>query len=55
MKVPIKVFCAECSAEEPKVILIYTREYYCGAACHAEGYLKYNRMMRFLSTEVEHG
>lgn len=37
--------CSECDAADAKIIFIFTREHYCGAACHTEGYAKFVRMI----------
>ncbi len=56
MRVSITVYCSECPNEHPKIVVLATREYFCGRYCLAEGQFKYVRMIqRCLAEEIEHG
>lgn len=43
--------CCECDAPDACIIYIFTREHYCGAACHVEGYMKLTRMLKRAKAE----
>lgn len=54
MRVKINILCAECDAPDPNIIYIFTREHFCSAQCHSEGYLKLTRMILRANAEGLH-
>ena len=55
MKTPIFYRCAECDAEEPKIVTLFMREHYCGRFCLAEGQLKHARLIIRVAEEGIYG
>ena len=48
-----KPLCTECEAEA-KIITLFLRNYYCSAACLAEGQLKLTRWLLRMQAEAIH-
>ena len=56
MQVRPKPTCTMCEAPEAKVIMLFTREHFCGRYCFSEGSLRYAQLIiRYAEWENNHG